>query len=300
MLCSFLRRARLLLVLLAFCLAGDAWAHKGEEPVTGGETPLSPNDAILKQIGFEQKLDQQLPLGLEFRDESGKNVQLRQYFGEKPVILVLIYYKCGTLCPIGLDLMMDSLKKVKPSIGKEFNVVTVSINPEETPEIAADTKKGYIEKYGRPGAEKGWHFLTGKHEAIDELAKAIGFRYAYVKKTGEYAHPDGIVVSTPEGKIARYFYRLEYPPRDVQFGLMEATNNRIGSPLTYLALSCFHYNKDTGQYNFSVMKALRVFSVFFVTLVLMGVGISVWQEKRVARQRDNDFLSGAPPAVTEA
>jgi protein SCO1/2 len=299
MMYSIFRRARLLLVLMAFCLAGGAWAHKGEEPVNGGKVAQSPDEAILNQIGFEQKLNKQLPLGLEFTDESGKRVQLRQYFGEKPVVLLLIYYKCGMLCPLGVDMLLDSLKQVKASIGKEFNVVTVSINPEETPDIAADTKKGYIGKYGRPGAEKGWHFLTGKHEAIDELAKSIGFRYAYVKKTGEYAHPDGIVVATPEGKIARYFYRLEYPPRDVQFGLMEATRNRIGSPLTYLALSCFHYDPETGKYNFSVMKALRVFSVFFVTAVLMAVGISVWREKRVTR-RDDDYLGGTPPAAAEA
>ena len=176
MLFSLLRYARLTTCLLLFCMAGSvwspdawapkAWAHKGEEhkggePVTGGRVAQSPDDKILNEVGFEQKLNQQLPLGLEFRNESGQRVQLRQYFGEKPVVILPIYYKCSMLCPIGADMLLDSLKQLKFSIGKEFNVVTLSINPEETPEIAKDTKAGYIKKYGRPGAENGWHFLTG-------------------------------------------------------------------------------------------------------------------------------------------
>ncbi len=284
---SMIRRAALLFSL-TFCLTSGAWAH-GEK-----NRGLTADDKALNQVGFDQKLDTNLPMGLEFRDESGKRVQLRQYFGEKPVIIMMIYYRCALLCPLGADMLLDSLKQLKFSIGKEFNVVTVSIDPKETPQDAADSKAGYIQKYGRAGAENGWHFLTGQHEAIDELANAIGFRYAYVKKTGEYAHPDGIVVVTPEGKIARYFYRLEYPPRDVQFGLMEATRNRIGSPLSYLALSCFHYDPQTGKYNFSVMKALRVFSLFFVVAVMGTVGIAVWREKR-GRSRGNQAVIGVPP-----
>lgn len=285
---STIRRAGLL-GLLTFCLAGVARAHQTSS------TGLTADDKTLNQVGFDQKLDNQLPMGLEFRDESGKRVQLRQYFGEKPVIIMMIYYRCSMLCPVGTDMLLDSLKQLKFSIGKEFNLVTVSIDPKETPKDAADTKAGYIKKYGRAGAESGWHFLTGQHEAIDGLANAIGFRYAYVKKTGEYAHPDGIVVVTPEGKIARYFYRLEYPPRDVQFGLMEATRNRIGSPLSYLALSCFHYDPQTGKYNFSVMKALRLFSVFFVVMVMGTIGIVVWREKRLERRSENKAVLGVPP-----
>jgi protein SCO1 len=272
-------------VMLLFLTGGAqlSLAHDSAQEDPTAHKVLTPEDKILNQVAFEQKLDTQLPLGLEFRNESGKTVQLRQYFNGKPVILMMLYYKCSTLCPIGADMLLATLQQLKPSIGKDFQIVTVSINPQETPEMAADTKKGYLAKYKRSGAEAGWHFLTGDHKSIDGLATAIGFRYAYVPRTGEYAHPDGIVIATPEGRLARYFYRLEYPPRDVQFGLMEASSNRIGSPLTYLALSCFHYNPLTGKYSFSIMKALRLLSVSFVLLCLTAIVVANWRDKHSGR-----------------
>ncbi len=278
--------------------ASSANAH-GEKVDDGHEVPKGQakeggirtgDDQILDQVGFDQKLDNQVPLDLEFRDENGKSVQLKQYFGTTPVIILPIYYRCGLLCPLGAEEMLRTLQQVKPTIGRDFQIVTVSIDPKETPAIAAETKKGYVAQYKRDkaSAEVGWHFLTGQHDAIDKLCNAIGFRYAYSEKLGEYAHPDGIVVVTPEGKVARYFYRLDYPPRDVQFGLMEAANERIGSPLTYLALSCFHYDPETGKYNLSVMKVLRLFSVAFVVLCFSAIAIAVGREKRTRRDTEGE------------
>lgn len=272
--------------------SGPVQAHGEKGAVTSGrELGLkSADDGILNQVGFDQKLDNQVPLGLEFRDESGKKVQLRQYFGTMPVVILPIYYRCGMLCPLGAEEMLRALQQVKPTIGRDYQIVTLSIDPKETPAMATETKRGYIAQYKRDpqSAGAGWHFLTGTHEAIDSLCKSIGFRYAYVPKTGEYAHPDGIVVVTPEGKVSRYFYRLDYPPRDIQFGLMDASRERIGSPLAYLALSCFHYDPDTGKYNISVMKVLRLFSLSFVALVCLSIAIAVGREKRAQRSGESD------------
>ena len=285
----------LFLAVTLFAANASAHGEKTGEKSDGHEAPKArtgtggirtAEDKILDSIGFDQKLDNQLPLGLEFKDESGKTVQLRQYFGEKPVIILPIYYRCGTLCPIGAEEMLRSLKQIKPTIGEEYQIVTLSIDPKEGPELAEETKKRYVAEYKRDNGKTaaGWHFLTGKHEAIDQLCDAIGFRYAFVPKTGEYAHPDGIVVATPEGKVARYFYRLDYPPRDIQFGLMEAASERIGSPLQYLALSCFHYDPTLGKYNVNVMKVLRLFSAFFVVACLSVIAFVVRLERKNERK----------------
>jgi protein SCO1/2 len=275
------------LLLKSGALAHPPDAGKGQTGTGGIRTA---DEKILDQVGFDQKLDNQVPLDLNFRDESGKPVQLQQYFGTTPVIILPIYYRCGMLCPLGAEEMLRSLQQIKPTIGRDFQIVTLSIDPKETPEMATETKKGYIAQYKRDtaSAEVGWHFLTGQHEAIDKLCNAIGFRYAYSAKTGEYAHPDGIVVVTPEGKVSRYFYRLDYPPRDVQFGLMDASKERIGSPLAYIALSCFHYNPETGKYNVSVMKVLRLFSAVFVVLCFSVIAIAVGREKRARRAVSRD------------
>lgn len=297
----------LFLAVTLFATNAGAHGEKPGEKSDGHEKPKgrtgtggirTAEDKILDSIGFDQKLDNQLPLGLEFKDESGKTVQLRQYFGEKPVIILPIYYRCGTLCPIGAEEMLRSLKQIKPAIGEEYQVVTLSIDPKEGPELAEETKKRYVAEYKRDIAKTaaGWHFLTGKHEAIDELCDAIGFRYAFVPKTGEYAHPDGIVVATPEGKVARYFYRLDYPPRDIQFGLMEAASERIGSPLQYLALSCFHYDPTLGKYNVNVMKVLRLFSAFFVVLCLSVIAYVV----RLERTNERRLEMGKTPTKLES
>lgn len=225
--------------------------------------------AQFKDIKIEQRLDAQVPLDLPFIDEGGKAVQLGDYLGERPAILTLIYYDCPMLCPMILKDVGIALKAIKYGVGDEFDTITVSINPRETPVQATAMKAMQIEALGRPGAEKGWHFLTGEEDAIDRLADAVGFRYAYDSNTGQYAHAAGIMVLTPKGKVSRYFYGLEYIPRDVEFALIEASEGKIGSLVDQIVLLCFAYDPATGTYGFYVLGAMRVGAVLTVLALLL-------------------------------
>jgi protein SCO1/2 len=237
---------------------------------------------ILENVGLDQKLGSQVPLDLEFLDESGQRVTLGQYFGENPVILTLVYYECPMLCTLILNGTVRALRAMNFSAGQEFQIVTVSINPEETPSIASEKKAQYLESYRREGAENGWHFLTGTEDQIRPLADAVGFRYAYDPESGEYAHAAGIMVLTPEGKVARYFYGVEYSPRDIRLGLVEASSNQIGSPVDQILLFCYHYNPLTGTYTFTILSILRVAGV----LTILGLGLLLFVLLRKDRRRD--------------
>jgi protein SCO1/2 len=226
-------------------------AHTGKEPYTKDE-------AFLKEIGFDQKLGAQLPLDLTFTDETGTAVRLGDYFGQKPVIMLITYYNCTMLCPLLLDGLVRSLRPVSFDIGKQFTVLTLSINPRETFSIAASRKDLYVQRYGRPGAETGWHFLTGKPEAITALTQAVGFRYVYDKTKDEYAHASGVVIFTPEGKAARYLYGVEFSPRDMRLALIEAADRHIGNPVDQILLYCYHYDPLTGKYGVLIMNVLRL------------------------------------------
>jgi protein SCO1 len=212
----------------------------------------------LRDVGFDQRLDVQVPLDLAFRDETGQFVQLADYFDEKPVILSLVYYECPMLCPLVLNGLLRSLRTLSFNIGEEFTVITLSFNPRETPALAAAKKETYLQGYARPRAETGWHFLTGEESAIQRLTQAVGFRYGYDATADQYAHASGIVVLTPRGKIARYFYGVEYAPRDLRLGLVEASANQIGSPIDQVLLFCYHYDPVTGKYGVLIMNVLRL------------------------------------------
>ena len=247
-------------------------------------TPQTP-DEVIKRVGFDQKLNAQVPLNAVFRDENGKEVRLGQYFGEKPVMMMLIQYRCTMLCSHQMNAMMQSLKKLQFDIGKQFTLLIVSIDARETPELAAGKKKSYVEEYGRLGAADGWHFLTGKQESIDQLADSIGFHYVYDRKTDQFAHPDGITILTPEGKAARYFFRLEYPARDLRYGLIEAASHKIGTPLDYLSLLCYHYNPTTGKYSVGVWKVMRLMGLIVVFGGLAWIAASLLRERRQGKWR---------------
>jgi protein SCO1/2 len=236
---------------LQLLLAVPAFAHTGKEPYTKDED-------FLKEIGFDQKLGAQLPLDITFTDDTGKTVRLGEYFGQKPVIMLITYYNCTMLCPLLLDGLVRTLRPVGFDMGKDFTVLTLSINPRETFSIAASRKALYVQRYGRPGAERGWHFLTGKADAIAALTHAVGFRYVYDKKKDEYAHAEGIIILTPEGKAARYLYGVEFSPRDMRLALIEAGNNTIGTPVDQLLLYCYHYDPLTGKYGVIIMNVLRL------------------------------------------
>jgi protein SCO1/2 len=212
---------------------------------------------ILRRVGFDQRLNEQIPLDAEFADEAGKAVTLDEYFGRKPVILVLAYYRCPMLCTVTLNGLAQSMRHLPFDVGREFNVVTVSFDPRETPTLAAAKKKNYVADYGRPGAAEGWHFLTGKPEAIRRLTDAVGFRYIYDAKQDQYIHTAGIILATPRGKISRYFYGIQFPARDLRLGLVEASSDMIGSPTDQVLLYCFHYDPAAGRYSANILNLVR-------------------------------------------
>lgn len=246
--------------LSSFCLYIATFALAGLLAVAGAG-PVQAHEATpeaLDEVDFAQKLNEQVPLDLVFQDETGKSIQLGDYLGERSVILLFAYYECPNLCPLVLDGLVTSLRELQFDIGDEFEIMTVSLDPSETPEMAAEKKAALIQSYGRPGAAEGWHFLTGEHAAIDQLAQTVGFQYAYDAETAQYAHAAGIVLLTPQGKISRYFYGIEYSPRDLRLGLVEASANQIGSPVDQLLLRCYRYDPTTGQYTLVIMNIVRL------------------------------------------
>ena len=230
--------------------------------------PASARPPRLENVGIEQHLNGQVPPDLAFIDDTGRTVKLGDYFGKKPIILNLVYYNCTMLCGEALAGLAGAMKMIKFDVGKEFDVVTVSFNPQETPEIAAAKKKDYLERYGRPGAASSWHFLTGPPESINALTKAVGFQYQYDPKLNQYAHATAIMVLTPQGRISRYFYGVDFPPKDLRMGLVEASQGKIGNPIDQVLLYCYHYNPATGKYGAVVSNILKLGAG--VTIMFLG------------------------------
>lgn len=212
---------------------------------------------LLKDVGIDQKLNDQIPLDLTFRDEHGKPVQLRQFFGQKPVILSLVYFNCPMLCTQVLNGLTSSLKLQSLDAGKDFNVLTVSIDPTDKPLIAEARQEMYTGMYGRAGAAQGWRFLTGDDPQIKQLASAVGFRYAFDADSKQYAHASAIMVLTPEGKISRYLYGISYPSRDLRLALVEASEGKIGTPVDSILLFCYHYDPHTGKYGLLISRVIQ-------------------------------------------
>lgn len=237
---------------------------------------------ILKKIGIDQRLGEQAPLDLEFYDEAGNTVLLQQYFGEKPVILALVYYNCPMLCNLVLNGLTKNLKPLSFSAGEEFDIISLSFDHRETPALAAEKKKNYLKDYDRASAASGWHFLTGDSVNISRLAEAVGFRYQYDPVTKEYAHAGGIMVLTPQGKLARYFYGVDYPSRDLRLSLVEASENKIGSPVDQLLLYCYHYDPRTGKYGLVIMNVLRLAGIATVMVLVAFVIVMLRRDRKMA------------------
>ena len=250
------RRLPILLLLAMLLLPGLATAQGGD----AGDIGHDP----LKDVNYEQRLGAQVPLDIPFVDEDGRAVTLGDYFGAKPVVLALGYYECPMLCSLVRDGMVSGLSDVRLDAGVDFQVVNVSIDPTETPMNAANAKATILARYNRPASANGWHFLTGTQDSITRLADVIGFKYFYDETIDQYAHAAGITVLTPEGQLARYFYGIEYNPSDLRLGLVEASGNKIGSPVDQLLLLCYNYDPVSGKYTGLVMTVLRVVSVLFV------------------------------------
>ena len=262
----FRRQPRLADILLCLCAILAAL-----DPVqASAHTALPP---IFNDVAFDQQLNEQVPPDAAFRDETGRAVTLGDYFGRRPVILVPVYYSCTTLCPMLLDGLARSLRPISFEMGKDFDIVTVTINPRETPSQAAAKKELAVRQYARPGVVDGWHFLTGEEASIRQVTKAIGFRYTYDAKTDQYAHAAGVVILTPQGRTSRYFYGIDLSPRDLRLGLIEAADNRIGSPIDQVLLFCYHYDPLTGQYALIIMNVIRLAGL--ATILVLGVFIAV-------------------------
>ena len=223
----------------------------------------------LEQVGITQKLDAQLALDLTFRDETGKSVQLKEYFGKKPVILNFAYYTCPMLCGELLKGLTTSLKGLKFELGNEFDVVTVTIDPHDTPETATEKKAEYIQRYGHPERAAGWHFLTGSQESITALTKATGFGYSYNEQTMQFAHATAIMIITPQGKLAQYFYGIDFAPKDLRLGIVQASNEKIGNLVDQVLLYCYHYDPATGKYGAIVARVLKLSGL----VTVLGLGL---------------------------
>jgi protein SCO1/2 len=212
----------------------------------------------LNDVGIDQRLNEQVPLDTVFRDETGREVRLGEYFNHgRPVIITPVYYSCPMLCNQVLNELAGSLKTLSFDVGKEFDVVTFSFDAREKPELAAEKKEMYVARYGRAGAANGWHFLTGDQKSIDALTKAVGFRYTYDEKSKQFAHASGIMLTTPEGKLARYFYGIEYAPKDLRLSIVEASAGTVGTPVDTLLLYCFHYDPANGKYGLAILNIVR-------------------------------------------
>ena len=247
------------------------------ERQTTAQPPSNKLPELLTEIGLDQRLNEQLPLDLPFKDEQGRDVRLGHYFGTRPVILTLVYYECPMLCTQVLNGLTSALGVMRFSVGQEFDIVTVSFDPGEGPELAAAKKAAYLERYGRDGAGRGWHFLTGDPKSIAALTRAVGFRYAYNEGIDQYAHVSGIMILTPEGRLSRYFYGIEYGPRDVRLAIIEAADRKIGTAVDAFLLYCFHYDPQSARYSFAVMRVLRTAGL--ATLMALVAGVVVLRRR---------------------
>ena len=263
----FVSMCLLLIISLALAAASPALAQ------STGPVPLS-------EIDIEQKLNAQIPLNLEFQNEAGQTIWLREYFGQKPIVLVFAYYECPMLCTLVLNDLTKAMQEMSLEIGNQFEVVTVSIDPRETPELASAKKKLYTEEYGRPGPETGWHFLTGEEAAIQKVTEAVGFRYVYDAIIDQYAHPAAVIVLTPDGRISHYLGGLGYSGRDLRLSLVEASDRKIASPVDQFFLMCYEYNPASGQYNLVIHQVTRLFGIAILTALAILVLALVLKERR--------------------
>lgn len=225
--------------------------------------------AILNKVGIAQNLNEQIPPNLAFRDETGKSVRIGDFFGKKPIVLSLVYFDCPALCTEVLNGELRTMKAISLDLGEDFDAVTVSFEPKDTPALAKAKRDVYIGQYGRPGATDHWHFLTGDQQSIDALTDAVGFHYAYDSSIHQYAHAAAILILTPEGRIDRYFYGVIYPARDVRLGLVEASEGKIGTLTDHALLYCYQYDPMTGKYGVVVMNVLR--AAGGLTVLILGI-----------------------------
>lgn len=279
-------------VLTAVLAVAAVVSPSAQRALPGATPPGTPAMAplpILKEVRVDQKLDEQIPLDLPFTDSQGQDVMLRQYFGTRPVVLVLAYYECPMLCTQVLNGVFSTMEPLKIDAGREFEVVVVSIDPGETPAMGRAKKAGYVKHYQRPTAEQGIHFLTGRQESISRLADAIGFRYVYDEAIDQYAHPATITVLTAAGHVSKYLYGVEFAPLDFRFAVMSASEGKIGSFVDQAVMYCFHYDPSTGKYSVAIMTFVRIGGV----LTMVGLGAFLFVNLRRDRRQRNAVVPTA-------
>jgi protein SCO1/2 len=284
-------------IFVSFVRSAPVHGQMASGPAVGGykqETGMvsSALPQALRAIGFDQNIDQHVPLDTTFRDESGATVRLGDYFGRRPVVLVFAYYDCPMLCTLVVNGLSSALGVLTLVPGQDFEIVTVSFNPRDTPAAAAAKKAVYLERYKHPGASDSWHFLTGDEPSIERLTQAAGFRYTWDADTKQFGHPSGIIVLTPDGRLARYLFGIEYSPRDLRFGIIEASAGKVGTAVDSLLLYCYHYDPTTGRYGLIIMRAMRLAGA--ATVLALGAFIIVM----IRRERRGPAPSPQPPAPT--
>ncbi len=260
---------------------------------SGAGAQQQPN-RVFTEVGLDQKLGSWVPQDLAFRDEHGNTVTLRSLMRGKPVVLSLVYYSCPMICTEVLNGMAESFRRLPFEMGKDYDVITVSINPNEQPQLASEKKANYLKAYGKPQDGPFWHFLTGADSSIKPLAASVGFRYVYDTATSQYAHPTGIIVLTPQGQVARYLYGIDYPPKDLKFALVEASGNQVGSAVDQILLLCYHYDAATGKYGFIVLNAIRIGGV--LTLIVLGAIVGFYLRRERKQRRASAMTIGIQPA----
>ena len=280
----------LLVMTLSICShAQGMFGQQGANPPAPANLANGVRPPILREVSFDQNLNAQIPLDTQFYDETGKQVRLKQYFANgKPVVLALVYFQCPMLCSEVLAGLTTSLEALRFDAGKDFQVVAVSFDPKDTPESASVKKQNYLARYRRPGTDAGWHFLTGDTPSIRMLTDSVGFHYTWDEKNKQFAHVAGIVILTPDGKVSRYFYGVQYSPRDLKFGLIDASNNKIGSLVDQALLFCYHYDPVVGKYTPLVLRMVRTGGV--LTLLVLGSFIGFWVRKE--KERDSSHAAG--------
>jgi protein SCO1/2 len=286
---SSIRRNLAAALTLVVC-ASPAFAQTGGTAPDPGEA-TSARPGLLSKIHIDQHLDTRLPLDLPFVDDHGNQVKLGDYFGKRPVVLALVYYECPMLCTQVLNGLVTALGVMNFEPGKEFDVVAVSFNPREGPGLASQKKAAYLERYGRAHTANGWHFLTGEESSIKQLTEAVGFRYAYDDAIKQFAHGAAIEVITPKGHISKYFYGIEFSARDLRLGLIEASDERIGTPIDDLLLFCYHYDPATGKYGAAVLRMVRLGGIATMIAIVSFLTISL------RRERNNHVADPAGPGL---
>jgi protein SCO1 len=279
------RELTLALCLMCLVCAGAAAQMTGA-PAAGyrreAGLPASAVPAPLREVGFDQNLDRLVPLDVPFSDEQGRSVRIGDYFVARPVVLALVYYDCPMLCTQVLNSLAGTLRVLSLEPARDFDVVTVSFDPRETPALAAAKKAAALERYQRAGAAAGWHFLTGTQPSIDRLTRAVGFRYVWDRTLGQFAHPTGVVVLTPQGRIARYLFGLEYGPRDLRLAIVDASAGKVGTPIDQVLLYCYHYDPAAGRYGFAVMSAIRIAGAATVLVLATFIVVMIRHEKHAS------------------